>query len=80
MGVATLDRVSAATSFAEDAGITFPSAFDADGEVLSGLGANGLPHTVFLAADGSVAYFQFGPVHSLAEFEQLVADHLGVQL
>jgi cytochrome c biogenesis protein CcmG/thiol:disulfide interchange protein DsbE len=80
MGVATLDGVSPATSFAKDAGITFPSAFDADGKVLSGLGATGLPHTVFLAADGSVAYFQYGPVHSLAEFEQLVADHLGVQL
>jgi cytochrome c biogenesis protein CcmG/thiol:disulfide interchange protein DsbE len=80
MGVASLDGVGPATSFAQDAGITFPSAFDADGEVLSGLGATGLPHTVFLAADGSVAYFQFGPVHSLAEFEQLVADHLGVQL
>jgi len=80
MGVATLDGVGPATSFADDAGITFPSAFDADGEVLSGLGATGLPHTVFLAADGSVAYFQYGPVHSLEEFEQLVADHLGVQL
>ena len=80
LGVATLDGVSPATSFAREAGITFPSAFDADGEVLSGLGATGLPHTVFLAADGSVAYFQYGVVHSLAEFEQLVADHLGVQL
>jgi thiol-disulfide isomerase/thioredoxin len=80
MGVATLDSVTAATSFAEDAGITFPSAFDADGELLSALGANGLPHTVFLAADGSVAYFQLGPVRSLEEFKALVADHLGVQL
>jgi cytochrome c biogenesis protein CcmG/thiol:disulfide interchange protein DsbE len=80
MGVATLDGVTPATSFAEDAGITFPSAFDADGELLSALGANGLPHTVFLAADGSVAYFQLGPVRSLEEFKALVADHLGVQL
>jgi thiol-disulfide isomerase/thioredoxin len=80
MGVATLDGVTPATSFAEEAGITFPSAFDADGELLSALGANGLPHTVFLAADGSVAYFQLGPVHSLEEFKVLIADHLGVQL
>ena len=80
LGVVSVDRVEAAASFAEEAGATFPSAFDADGEVMSALGVNNLPHTVFLAADGSLAYFQVGPVHSIEEFEQLVAEHLGVQL
>jgi hypothetical protein len=47
---------------------------------MSAIGVNTLPHTVFLAADGSVAFVQVGKVSSLAEFEQLVADHLGVQL
>jgi len=80
LGVASLDGASQSASFAEDAGITFPSAFDGDGEVAAAIGVNTLPHTIFLAADGSVAYVQVGQVHSVEEFEQLVADHLGVQL
>jgi thiol-disulfide isomerase/thioredoxin len=80
LGVASLDAASRTASFAQDAAVTFPSAFDGDGEVAAGIGVNTLPHTIFLAADGSVAHVQVGQVHSLAEFEQLVADHLGVQL
>jgi cytochrome c biogenesis protein CcmG/thiol:disulfide interchange protein DsbE len=80
MGVASLDGVPQADAFAEDAGISFPSAFDGDGEVMSAIGVNTLPHTLFLAADGSIAYVQTGPVATLSEFQQLVADHLGVQL
>jgi cytochrome c biogenesis protein CcmG/thiol:disulfide interchange protein DsbE len=80
LGVASLDGVPQADAFAEDAGITFPSAFDGDGEVMSAIGVNTLPHTVLLAADGSIAYVQTGPVTTLSEFQQLVADHLGVQL
>jgi cytochrome c biogenesis protein CcmG/thiol:disulfide interchange protein DsbE len=74
------DRVSAATSFAADAGVTVPTAVDANGDLAAGLGLRGLPYTVFLAADGSVAYIQRVPVDSLAEFQQLVAEHLGVRL
>jgi cytochrome c biogenesis protein CcmG, thiol:disulfide interchange protein DsbE len=80
LGVASLDGASQTASFAQDAAVSFPSAFDGDGEVMAAIGVNTLPHTVFLAADGSIAYVQVGQVHSLAEFEQLVADHLGVQL
>jgi thiol-disulfide isomerase/thioredoxin len=80
LGVASLDGASQTASFAEDAAVTFPSAFDGDGEVMAALGINNLPYTLFLAADGSLAYLQVGGIHSLDEFEQLVADHLGVQL
>jgi cytochrome c biogenesis protein CcmG/thiol:disulfide interchange protein DsbE len=80
LGVASLDGASQTASFASDAAVTFPSAFDGDGEVMAALGINNLPYTLFLTADGSLAYLQVGEVHSLAEFEQLVADHLGVQL
>jgi cytochrome c biogenesis protein CcmG, thiol:disulfide interchange protein DsbE len=80
LGVASLDGASQTASFAQDAAVSFPSAFDGEGEVMAAIGVNTLPHTVFLAADGSLAYVQVGQVHSLAEFEQLVADHLGVQL
>ncbi len=80
LGVASLDGASQAASFATDAAVRFPSAFDGDGEVMAAIGVNTLPHTVFLAADGAISYVQVGQVHSLEEFEQLVADHLGVQL
>ena len=80
LGVASLDGASQTASFAQDAAVTFPSAFDGDGEVMAALGINNLPYTLFLAADGSLAYLQVGGVHSVQEFEQLVADHLGVQL
>jgi thiol-disulfide isomerase/thioredoxin len=80
LGVASLDGVPQAASFAADAAITFPSAFDGDGEVMSAIGVNTLPHTLFLGADGSVAYVQVGQVTTLAQFEQLVAEHLAVQL
>jgi cytochrome c biogenesis protein CcmG/thiol:disulfide interchange protein DsbE len=80
LGVVSKDGVPQATSFAADAGATFPSAFDADGEVMDGLGIRALPHTYFLAADGSIAHVEVGAVESLGEFQQLVAEHLGVPL
>jgi thiol-disulfide isomerase/thioredoxin len=80
IGVDSKDGVPQATSFAADAGLTFPSAFDGPGDLATDLGLNGLPHSVFLTADGTVAYVEVGPVASLAELEGLVAEHLGVQL
>jgi len=80
LGVVSKDGVPQATSFAADAGATFPTAFDGDGELMDGLGIRALPYTYFLAADGSVTHVEVGPVESLPEFEQLVAEHLGVQL
>ena len=80
LGVASLDGASQSASFAEDAAVTFPSAFDGDGTLMTELGLNALPYTYFLDADGTIAYTQVGPVHSVDELRQLVAEHLGVQL
>ena len=80
VGVASQDGVPQASSFAADAGLTFPSAFDAEGRLAAGLGLTGLPHSVFLAADGSVAHVEVGAVDSYDELRGLVAEHLGVQL
>ncbi|TFV65129.1 UNVERIFIED_ORG: TlpA family protein disulfide reductase [Bacillus sp. AZ43] len=80
IGVASEDGVPQATSFAADAGLTFPSAFDGSGELAAGLGLKGLPHSVFLAADGSVAHVETGAVTSTDELRALVAEHLGVQV
>jgi thiol-disulfide isomerase/thioredoxin len=74
------DGVPQATSFAADARVTLPTAYDGDGKLAAALGLRGLPQTVFVGADGSLAYVQVRAVTSLAEFESLVADHLGVRL
>ena len=80
VGVISKDGTPQAASFAADAGATFPSAFDGDGELMAELGLGALPYTYLLDADGGIAHVQVGPVADLAEFEGLVAEHLGVTL
>ena len=80
MGVISKDGRPQAESFAADAGVTFPSAFDGRGELMTELGLHGLPYTYFLDADGALVYTQVGPVASLDELKALDAQHLGVQL
>jgi thiol-disulfide isomerase/thioredoxin len=80
VGVVSKDGVPQAESFAEDAGLRFPSAFDGQGRLMTAEGLNALPVTFFVDASGAVTYRQVGPVSSLPQLEQLVAAHLGVQL
>jgi cytochrome c biogenesis protein CcmG/thiol:disulfide interchange protein DsbE len=80
VGVISKDGVPQADSFAADAGVTFPGAFDGEGRLMSELGVNALPYTYFLTPDGAVAYTQVGPVRSEDELRALVAEHLGVRL
>jgi thiol-disulfide isomerase/thioredoxin len=80
VGVIIKDGRPQAESFAADAGVSFPSAFDADGELMAELGLNALPYTYFLDADGGLAYTQVGPIDSVDELRSLAAEHLGMQL
>jgi cytochrome c biogenesis protein CcmG, thiol:disulfide interchange protein DsbE len=80
VGVISKDGLPQADAFAADAGVTFPGAFDGEGELMAELGINVLPYTYFLDADGRLAYTQVGPVDSVDELRGLVAQHLGVQL
>jgi len=80
MGVISRDGLPQADSFAADAGVTFPSAFDGEGELMTDLGLNALPYTYFLDADGALTYSHVGPVESLDELRGLVAEHLAVSL
>ena len=80
VGVISKDGIPQADSFADDAGVTFPGAFDGDGELMSRLGINALPFTYFVAADGELVHTQVGDVSSVDELRALVAQHLGVQL
>jgi thiol-disulfide isomerase/thioredoxin len=80
VGVVSKDGLDQATSFAGDAGVTFPSAFDGDGELMTKLGLQGLPATYFLDADGALADTEIGGFTSYDELRAAVAEHLGVQL
>jgi cytochrome c biogenesis protein CcmG/thiol:disulfide interchange protein DsbE len=80
LGVISRDGLPQAESFATDAGVMFPSAFDGEGELMAELGINTLPHTYFLDAAGALTHTEVGPVESVEELRGLVAEHLGVQL
>ena len=80
IGVVSKDGEPQAESFAADAGTTFPSAFDGEGDLMAQLGLPGLPFTMFLDADGRLVHSEIGPVESVHELESLVAEHLGVRL
>lgn len=80
VGVISKDGRPQAESFAADAGVTFPSAFDGEGKLMADLGINVLPYTYFLDADGALTYTQVGPVTSIEQLRGLVAEHLGVRL
>jgi cytochrome c biogenesis protein CcmG/thiol:disulfide interchange protein DsbE len=80
LGVISKDGIPQAESFAADVGVTFPSAYDGDGELMADLGLNVLPYTAFIAADGTLVFSQLGPVDSVDELRGLVVEHLGVQL
>lgn len=80
LGVDSQDGRPQGTSFAADAGLTFPSAFDARGELAAELGLLGLPHSLFVGADGAVVHVERGEISSYDELRGLVVQHLGVQL
>ncbi len=80
MGVISKDGLPQADSFAADAGVTFPSAFDGEGKLMTDLGLNALPYTYFLDADGALVHSHVGPVETLDELRGLVAEHLTVAL
>jgi cytochrome c biogenesis protein CcmG, thiol:disulfide interchange protein DsbE len=80
VGVISKDGLPQAESFAADAGVAFPQAFDGEGELMTELGLNALPYTYFLDAGGALVHTEVGPVTSVDELRGLVVEHLGVQL
>ena len=80
VGVISKDGVPQADSFATDAGVTFPSAYDRDGRLMDELGVNVLPFTYLVDADGALVFTKVGSIASVDELRALVAEHLGVRL
>lgn len=78
VGVDTADPIDGALRTVIDAGVHFPSVADRQRKVQRQLGLAGLPATVFVRADGSIAHTKLGPVSGAAELQMLVRRHLGV--
>jgi thiol-disulfide isomerase/thioredoxin len=80
VGVASLDVPANAVSFAADNRLPFPSLQDRDGDLERGLRRNGLPVTVLVRPDGTVAYVYQGAPLTDTTLRALVRDKLGVHV
>jgi thiol-disulfide isomerase/thioredoxin len=79
LGVDTEDAAGAAVDFAAARGVRFPSVFDATGRLRTLHRVAGLPFTLFVRADGTVAEVHVGPL----EYTDLAAEaarQLGVRV
>jgi thiol-disulfide isomerase/thioredoxin len=57
---------------------TYPQLADPEAATRAPLQIRGMPMTVFVARDGSVAYVNSGPFDSVGDLRQAIEDHLGV--
>jgi thiol-disulfide isomerase/thioredoxin len=80
VGVASLDVPANSVSFASETRLPFPSLQDRDGDLERGLRRNGLPVTVLVRADGTVAYVYQGAPLTDTTLRELVQDKLGVHV
>ena len=80
LGVASLDVPGNSLSFAADNALPFPSLQDMDGDLGRDLRKRGLPVTVLVKADGSVADVYQGQPLTDTTLRALVRDTLGVDV
>jgi thiol-disulfide isomerase/thioredoxin len=84
LGIDYLDaQPGGAIALMDELSATFPSLADPYGELSARKPLpviNGLPHLLFIAADGTIAYHHIGDVTSQRELVDLVDEHLGVKL
>lgn len=79
LGVDAQDDPSSALSLLTQAGVHYPSVRDDSGATKAPLQwASGLPVTLFVRADGTVAFQQHGALSSQQQLDDLVAQHLDV--
>ena len=73
-------QAGAAIAFAASQGMTYPQLTDPDTVLRASVGVPGLPITLLVAPDGTIAGRQIGPIDSFGQLTQLVNDNLGVRL
>jgi thiol-disulfide isomerase/thioredoxin len=80
VGIASLDIPANSVAYAADTALPFPSLQDRSGDLGQQLKRRGLPVTVLVAADGSVARIYQGPPLTDSTLRALVRDALGVDV
>lgn len=79
VGIDFIDRYPGlAIAFADEAGWRYPQLVDPDGVIQVPLKVQGPPRTIFMRADGTIAYVHSGPFTSSDQLRELVTTHLGV--
>ncbi|CAN5172528.1 hypothetical protein BH23ACT9_BH23ACT9_21540 [soil metagenome] len=79
VGINTRDAAVIAESFVADLGITYDLLVDADESYFRATGSFGMPTTLFVRPDGSVAYRFTGPL-TLQQMADLLEEHLAVSV
>ncbi|MDN5853965.1 MAG: TlpA family protein disulfide reductase [Actinomycetia bacterium] len=69
-----------ALELAADSGVTYPSVADPGGDTKAPLKIMGVPQTIFVRADGSIAGTKPGEYKKYADLTSDVREHLGVEL
>jgi hypothetical protein len=80
LGVDAEDQPDAAVGLLDALDVTFPSVSDPENLFARQIGVPTKPTSVFVSADGEVAFVKVGPFASSEELRMLVAEHLGVDL
>jgi thiol-disulfide isomerase/thioredoxin len=78
LGVITADSRQAAQSVVDDLQLTIPMLYDRDRRLLRAVEKVNLPVTVFLGADGRVAFTYAASPLDAESFARLAGQHLGV--
>lgn len=79
IGLATTDPESQARALADQTGVTYELGFDPTGEIIRQFGAVGLPTTVFVDADGTIAESTTSELDE-AEIREKIRTHFGVEV
>ncbi|GIU97097.1 MAG: hypothetical protein KatS3mg013_0900 [Actinomycetota bacterium] len=77
LGISQSDARAASIDLVRRTGVTYDTAFDAQGAFFSALGGAGMPTTVFVRPGGEIADVWVGPLNDDA-LAALIAEHFGV--
>ena len=80
LGVDAEDRTDAAADLLAALEVSFPSVFDPANEFARSLGVPTKPTTVFVTAEGEIAYVKAGSFTSFDDLAEQVDTYLGVKL
>ncbi len=78
LGVLTEDPSPRWGELLRTTGVRYPSVRDDDADLRTRIGVVGMPVTLFVRSDGSLAHREVGQVTSQAELEALIREHLEV--